>query len=131
MNAETQALAQRIEDITNRIGRLEDVHAIRTLHHKYGYYIDKCLYDETVDLFAEDGAVQFLNGIYRGKAGARRLYCDWFRNYFTKGHNGPIHGFLLDHLQMQDIIDVAPDRRTARARFRALLMGGCHDTMKD
>jgi hypothetical protein len=119
-------LQKQIDHLTNEVGRLKDINDIRHLHYKYGYYIDKCLYDDTVELFSDEGEVRFLNGIYRGRAGARRLYCDWFRNYFTGGKNGPVHGFLLDHLELQDIIDVAPDRRTARARFRGFLMGGSH-----
>jgi hypothetical protein len=124
-------LLKRIDELNRRVRQLEDIHAIRCLHYKYGYYIDKCLYDETVDLFAEDARLHFLNGIYKGKAGARRLYCDWFRNLFTKGHNGPVPGFLLDHLQLQDIVDVAPDGLTAKARFRALMQAGQHESKRD
>jgi hypothetical protein len=124
-------VARELEQLRRRVTQLEDIHAVRTLHFKYGYYIDMCLYDEAVDLFAEDGEVFFLNGIYKGKAGVRRLYCDWFRNLFTKGHNGPVHGFLLDHLQLQDIVDIAPDGKTARGRFRALMLAGQHETKKE
>jgi hypothetical protein len=122
-----QALQQQVQRLTERLGIVEDVHAVRCLHFIYGYYIDMCLYDEAVDLFAEDGAVRFLNGQYNGKSGVRRLYCDWFRNSFTKGRNGPVYGFLLDHLQAQDVVSVAPDRKSASARFRALNMIGYHE----
>lgn len=122
-----KALENKVELLAHKLGVVEDIHAVRRLHFIYGYYIDMCLYDETVDLFAEDGAVRFLNGIYRGRQGIRRLYCDWFKRDFTKGHNGPVFGFLLDHLQMQDVVDVSPDRRTAKGRFRALNMIGYHD----
>src|SRR5262245_53769402 len=125
---EIKTLTARIDELTRRIGLMEDTQAVRTLHFKYGYYIDKCLYDEAVDLFADDGRAHFLNGVYRGKTGVRRLYCDWFRNLFTRGHNGPTDGLLLDHLQMQDIVDVAPDGLTAKGRFRALMTGGQHAT---
>jgi len=124
-------VARRLEQMERRLARLEDVHAVRTLHFKYGYYIDMCLYDEACELFAEDGQVRFLNGIYKGRAGARRLYCDWFRNLFTQGHNGPIHGFLLDHLQLQDIVDIDEDGKSAKGRFRALLMAGQHESKKE
>jgi hypothetical protein len=124
-------ITRELEQLRRRVTALEDIHAVRTLHFKYGYYIDMCLYDEAVDLFAEDGEVRFLNGVYKGKAGVRRLYCDWFRNLFTKGHNGPVHGFLLDHLQLQDIVDIVPDGKSARARFRALMLAGQHETKKD
>jgi len=123
-------LLRRLQSMERRIATLQDVHEVRTLHFKYGYYIDMCLYDEACELFADDAEVRFLNGIYRGKAGVRRLYCDWFRNLFTNGHNGPVHGFLLDHLQLQDIVDIAPDGRTAHGRFRALLLAGQHSSKK-
>jgi hypothetical protein len=123
--------ARQLAELQQQVRNLEDIHAVRTLHFKYGYYIDMCLYDEATDLFADDGEVRFLNGIYKGKAGVRRLYCDWFRNLFTKGHNGPVHGFLLDHLQLQDIVDIAPDGRTASGRFRALMLAGQHESKKD
>src|SRR5258705_1451933 len=109
----TPALLERLKKVEHDLGMLQDVHAIRRLQHAYGFYIDKCLYNETVDLFAEDSQVIFMGGIFRGKAGARRLYCDRFRKNFTGGKNGPVYGFLLDHYLGQDIIDVAPDRKTA------------------
>lgn len=121
-------LTKRIEELEHRAGVLEDVHAIRRLQHAYGYYLDKCLYDEVVDLFSDEGAVSFLGGIFRGRAGLRRLYCDRFRARFTGGHNGPVYGFLLDHPQLQDIIDIAPDRKTAKGRFRYIMQAGSHET---
>jgi hypothetical protein len=122
-------LRKQIEWLAGELGALQDVHAIRRIQHAYGYYLDKCLYDEVVDLFSDRGEVRFMGGIFRGKPGLRRLYCDRFRKRFTGGHNGPVHGFLLDHLQLQDVVDVAPDRGTARGRFRSFMQAGCHETM--
>jgi hypothetical protein len=59
------------------------------------------------------------------------LYVDWFEKYFTNGFNGPLRGFLLDHLMLQDIVDVAPDGLSAKGRFRCVLQGGCHESMRD
>ncbi len=115
-----------IEALKRQVGVLEDVNAIRTLQFAYGYYLDKCLYEEVVDLYADDGEVRFGGGIYRGKPGLRRLYLDLFRKNFTGGINGPVYGFLLDHQQSQDIIDVAPDRDSAKARFRCFMQAGTH-----
>lgn len=120
-------LENQVAQLTARLGAVEDTNAVRYLHFMYGYYIDMCLYDEACDLFADDGAVRFLNGLYKTRSGVRRLYCDWFRKTFTKGHNGPVYGFLLDHLMLQDVITVAPDGRTAHMRVRALNMIGYHD----
>ena len=129
--AARESVQQQLDALARKVRNLEDIHAVRTLHFKYGYYIDMCLYDEACDLFANDGEVRFLNGVYKGKAGVRRLYCEWFRNLFTKGKNGPVRGFLLEHLQLQDVVDVAPDGKTARGRFRALMLAGQHSSKQE
>jgi SnoaL-like domain len=125
------ALMTSVEELQRRLSRLEDLNSVRTLQFKYGYYMDKGLYQEVVDLFSSQGAVHFMGGIFRGRAGLARLYLERFRRTFTSGINGPVHGLLLDHLQLQDIVDVNPDGTRAKGRFRALLQGGSHDTKKE
>ena len=122
------ALERKVDLLAAQVGRLEDVNAIRTVQYAYGYYLDKHMYDEVVDLFAEDAELMFLNGVYKGKTGVHRLYCDWFRNFFTKGVNGPIQGFLYEHLIMQDIIHVSEDRKSAKGRARCFMQGGSHES---
>ena len=116
----------RIAELEHRLGIVEDELAIRRLQHAYGYYLDKCYYDEVVDLFAEDGEVIFIGGVYKGRAGAARLYTGRFRSRFADGHNGPQFGRLLEHPMLQDFISVAPDRRTALGRYRTLMQAGTH-----
>ena len=58
-----EAIRAELDALRREVRMLKDVHEVRTLHFKYGYYIDLCLYDEAVDLFADDGIVYFLNGI--------------------------------------------------------------------
>jgi len=82
------ALVRRLETVERELSRLKDVQAVRTLQFQYGYYMDKGLYDEVVDLFAAEGELYFMGGIFRGRAGLRRLYCGRLRETFTGGHNG-------------------------------------------
>jgi hypothetical protein len=82
-NDEVAALRREVEQLRQQVGVLEDIQAIRTLHFKYGYYMDKCLFGEIVELFAQDAEIHFLGGFFRGKAGARRLYGG------ATGMNGP------------------------------------------
>ncbi|HWG01523.1 MAG TPA: nuclear transport factor 2 family protein [Trebonia sp.] len=119
---------EQIAELERRLGIVEDVLAIRNLQHAYGYYLDKCLYDEVVDLFAEDSEVVFIGGVYKGKKGAARLYAGRFRNNFADGKNGPSPGRLLDHPILQDIVHVADDRRAGYARFRVLMQAGTHES---
>jgi hypothetical protein len=122
------AMERQMELMAARLATLEDVEAIRKLQHAFGYYLDKCLYDEVVDLFADDGDIHIGDGIYRGKAGQRRFFTGRLKQEIAGGVNGPVYGLLLEHLTLQDVIDVAPDRRTAKGRFRCLVQGGSHDS---
>src|SRR5947207_521320 len=74
------ALTTRIETLEHELAIQQDIHQIRRVQYAYGYFIDKSQYNEVVDLFADDGDVWFLGGIYRGKAGVRRLYIERFRS---------------------------------------------------
>jgi len=78
-----------------------------------------------VELFAEDCEIRFMGGLYRGKSGARRLYGG------ASGLNGPIDGLLFCHFLGQDVVDVAPDRQTAKGRFRTFMQGGVHESKTD
>ena len=125
-----ESLQKQLADMSYQLGMVQDTLAIRNLQHAYGYYLDKCLYLEVVDLFADDSRVIFNGGIYLGKAGVKRLYVDLFQNTFTNGKNGPLPGFLLDHPQMQDVVHISPDRKIAKGRFRTLMQAGVHETSK-
>ena len=124
-------LKKQIARLTDDVAKLGDAQAVRKLQFAYGYYMDKCLYDEVVDLFSDTGEVRFMGGVFKGKAGLRRLYIERFRKNFTGGHNGPVFGFLLDHMILQDIIDVAPDRATALGRFRVFMQAGSHESRQN
>jgi SnoaL-like domain len=119
-------LTREIEALELEIGTLEDIQAIRALQFKYGYYLDKCLMDEAVDCYADECEVHFMGSIWRGKAGVRRLYVDTIGKLFTGGINGPVDGFMSDYEQLQDIVDVAPNRKTAKGRFRYLMQGATY-----
>ncbi len=118
-------MRREIESLKSRVGSLEDIQAVRALQFKYGYFMDKCLFAEIVDLFADDAVLYFMNGVFRGKQGARRLYGG------ASGLDGPAYGLLFEHIIAQDIVDVAPDGRTARGRFRCFMQGGVHESKKD
>jgi len=121
-----EQLAAEVKALRHELGIQKDIQAVKTVQYAYGYYLDKCLYDEVVDTFADDCEVHFGGGRFIGKPGIKRLFLDRFRKRFTGGYNGPIHGFLLDHQMLQDIISVSDDRKTARGRFRVFMQAGTH-----
>lgn len=121
-------LRQEVAALAGRLARLEAEAAIRRLHHAYGFFMDYCWYDEVIDLFASDGEAVFLSGVYKGHASLARLYKTFLGQAYTGGERGPVHGFLADHLLMQDVITLAPDGQSARMRGRALLVLGSHES---
>ncbi|MBN1570178.1 MAG: nuclear transport factor 2 family protein [Acidobacteria bacterium] len=107
-----------VDRLSNQIGRLEDANAIRRLHQTYESYLDKGMYDEVVDMFAGDAEAVFNGGVFSGKdKGVRRLYCD----HFSQGRTGrkiePAPGFEPDPARLLDVVEVAPDRKSAKAQF--------------
>jgi hypothetical protein len=122
------ALEARLATLERQVQAVTDVQAVERLQNQYGYYLDKCLYEEVVDLFAKDPEVRFLRGIYRGRDGMRRVFLGRFMKRWAGGRNGPYFGHLLDHLQMQPVIHVSPDGLSAQGRFRTLMMLGVHES---
>ncbi|KAH8925692.1 hypothetical protein BT69DRAFT_1348549 [Atractiella rhizophila] len=129
MATEVEELRAQVQELAKRLTVVEDEAAIRRLHYIYGYYIDKCLYNEAIELFEEDCAVHFHGGIYKGKEGVSRLYQTWFGKLFVGGRNGPAHGLLLDHMMLQEVITISPDGKSAKERARALMQGGLHESV--
>jgi ketosteroid isomerase-like protein len=104
------------------VERAHAANEIQNLINAYGYYLDKGLYNELADLFAEDGSMELAQrGVYQGR--------ERVREFLTKGLNrgqpdGPRLGFLQDHVQLQPVIHVAEDAQTATARMRMIQMMG-------
>ena len=145
--AQIKSLQTAVNEARNEAGKANDVIEIINLQNmsvsdfksnaffpefsqqglcRYGFYISKCQYEETCDLFEEDGAVAFFGGLFKNKAGIRRLFVEKFQHRFTNKHNGPILGYLLDHPQLQPVVHVADDRLSAKMRSRSLMQAARH-----
>lgn len=118
--AQLAALDARIAAVEQRKQLVEDTNAIERLQHAYGYYVDRGLWDEVADLFADDATVEYgLDGVYVGKARVRDyLYA------LGGGRAGLAVGTLNEHLQVMPVITVAGDGLTAKARWRAIILTG-------
>jgi hypothetical protein len=111
----TEAQAKRA---LAQVQRLEDQRAIERLQMIYGFYFDKKLWTEVSALFAPDGTMELDNrGVFVGPASIRRSL-DVF------GPQPIRTGQLLNYMQLQPVVTVAPDGRTAKARWRAFVQTG-------
>lgn len=116
--ARVQAIEKQLAELQARLTAQEDLAAIEKLTRAYGYYVDKNLWNQVVDLFADDCSVEIgARGVYLGKKGADRL----FRMVMGGGKIGLPPGRLFNHFQIQGIVDVDPGGRTAKGRWRAFV----------
>jgi len=109
--AELDALKIQVAQLAHQAQNAEDYIAISNLQRAYGYYVDKCLWDQTADLFSKDGTLEIgLRGVWVGQ--------DRVRQYL---HTLPDlkYGTLFNHMQLQPVIDIAPDGKMAWGRWRA------------
>lgn len=107
-----------IADQAARLQKLEDIQAIERLQRAYGYYVDKHLWDQVIDLFAEDSSVELdQRGVFLKKAGVRRMFLEQMGG----GRIGLKRGTLFNHIQVQGVVDIDPGGRTAKARYRTIV----------
>jgi hypothetical protein len=109
-----------IDALTLRVQKLEGVRAVKNLQRAFGYYVDRGLWGEAADLFADDGTIEIgLDGVYVGH--------DRIREYLKRLHGGQeglIYGQLNEWVTLQPAITMAADGRSATGRWRDLGMLG-------
>ena len=110
--------------LQTRVDTLNDEDRVRNLQSAYGFYADRKMWDDVVDLFAKDGVVEIAGqGIWRGPAGIRR----WLDSI---GPAGLTHGQLNDRLQNDVTVTIAAGGSEAFARGIELGMLGEADQEK-
>jgi len=118
------ATRARLTELQQRIDTLNDIDRIRNLQSAYGYYADRKMWDDVVDLFSKDGVVEIGGqGVWRGQSGVRR----WLASI---GPAGLTHGQLNDRGQNNVIVTIAPGGNEAFARGIELGMLGEADQEK-
>ena len=110
-----------MDRLTNQIGCLEDANVIRKLHDMYESYLDKGMYEEVAGMFTDEAEAVYNGGLFAGKEGIRRLYCDNFAPGLTGKKIESAPGFQTEE---QEVIEAAPDRKTAKAKFRFSMQVG-------
>ena len=115
-----KALTGRIDALEDRLARLEDEREIARVQNIYGFYLDNRMWREIADLFTEDGEIEIgRRGGYRGRARVHRF----LEEVLGQGRWGLAREEIINHIQLQMVITVSADRRTAKMRSRALIQG--------
>jgi outer membrane murein-binding lipoprotein Lpp len=112
LTAEVVALRQELDQVKGQAQRAEDYVAISNLQRAYGYYTDKTLWDQAADLFSRDATLEIAGrGVFVGNDRVRQ---------YLKILPGLAEGTVFIHLQLQPVINIAADGKTATGRWRAL-----------
>ena len=117
LEAKVEKLEAKIKELEVKLQTVDDIQEIEKLQRMYGYYLDSRGMQEIVDLFSENTeSVEVANrGVFLGKEGARR--------FFLYAQGQPHPGWsMARHMQLQGIVHVDPDGKTARGRWHCLFM---------
>ncbi|MES2606968.1 MAG: nuclear transport factor 2 family protein, partial [Pseudomonadota bacterium] len=112
--------AKQIATLQAEVTSMEAENEIENLQGIFGFYYDKNLWQQAADLFAEDATFEWGgSGVYVGKASIL-AYLQ------SKGAEGPQEGVLNDQMQLQPIITVAADGKTAQGRWHNFSQEAVH-----
>lgn len=102
--------ADVLTDIEARIRALNAEDEVRNLQNAYGYYVDRKMWRDVTDLFAEDAVLETVDGsVHAGPAAIRRALD-------RMGPAGLEFGELNDRMQLDMTVEIDAGGREAHAR---------------
>ena len=104
-------LLKRAAVLEQEVKLIDAQYRVENLQRIYGYYLDKGLWSQAADLFADNGEIEVAGrGAHVGKEHVLR----YLR---AIGPEGPAAGRLFDHMQLAPVVHVSPDGKTAKGRW--------------
>jgi len=110
------ALQAQVATLQQRVQRADDYVALVNLQGAYGYYVDKSRWDDAADLFSSDATLEIAGrGLFVGQPRIRT---------YLHQLGEMEYGRLFNHMQLQPVVNIAEDGRSAKARWRSLMQVG-------
>ena len=107
-------------DIDREATLLHEAGKAQNIADTFGYFLDRGMYDDIVDLFAPEGNVEVAGqGVFKGADGVRRFLTRF-------GAPGLDAGELNDRPQLMPEVSISDDGATALVRVTELGMTGQH-----
>ena len=105
-----EELEAKIKMLENRLRTMEDIEEIKKLQRAYGFYLEHAMGEEVLDLFSDspEATLKIALGEFRGKESMSKFFS-------SMDQNDP--ELLHQVMQLSGIVDVAPDGKTAKARW--------------
>ena len=115
LTAPDRTARQSLAVLAGRIQRMKLETDVQNLQHSLGYYMDRKLWDDVADLFADDGSLEVgQRGVYVGKPRIRKALDALY------GPSPLRAGELFDHINLATVVTVASTGAAASARTTQL-----------
>ena len=112
------ALKSRLAAMADETAYVESITQVQRLGRAFGYYTDKGFFGEAADLFTDNGTFQWgMDGVYKGKARIKELLTRQGGGSMKEVAGLPF-GRLNLRMQLQPMVTIAKDGKTANARWR-------------
>jgi hypothetical protein len=112
-------LETRLASLQREVNLIEDIKAIERLQQAFGHYVSEGMPGEAAALFSDrpDASIEFAQqGVYLGR---QRIEA-----FLAALGVRPGSGLLRETPVMQGVVHVSADGRTAKGRWRSLVMAG-------
>lgn len=115
----TEDLEARIMALEKQVQILKDVEEIKKLQRAYGYYLERWMVDEIIDLFSDspDVTLTVALGEFKGKESIRRFFYQGMTKEEVLKQRMLNPYFLHQVMQLSGIVDVDPDGKRAKGRW--------------
>ena len=118
------SLQQRIGRLDTAVQAAEGVRAIKRLHYSYAHYLESGLWHDLSDLLTQNAAGEFPTGSVKGSENLRQ----YFMQQAGRTSLGLAEGQLNVHLELQPIVTLGADGKTAKAAWHEMAMLGQYGT---
>jgi hypothetical protein len=106
-----------VDSLSRQVALLQNEKSIRELHKTFEDMLDNMMYSEVLKMFTDNAVVIFNGGVFKGRHGLERLFCGNFSSGMTGRRMDQAPGFQLKPEQQQDMVEIAPDQKSAKAGF--------------
>ena len=113
----TDELLAKVEVLEKEVLRLKDIEEIKYLQRAYGFYLENWMGEDLADLFVDspDAVLRIAAGQFVGSENIRIFFRHGFKDTPIPKADNP--EFKHQVMQLQGVVDVAPDGKTAQGRW--------------
>jgi hypothetical protein len=121
-DSSSQALLKRLEILEAKVAEQQDIEDIRRLQYAYNYYNSTDMHAQAMSLISDHAESLEIGGrgVYYGKKGFIKAFAAYGDATGVPRDHPQTFGNALFQVAAMDVITVAHDRKTAKARVRVL-----------